>query len=86
MNKFPKYLNRPLKIIIFDADIFCISVFCVVLAYVYGGIFWTSLIIPKIYSYFKKKFGNNFINQFTYIVGLTTPKYYPNKHENKFLE
>lgn len=85
--KFPQYLTAPIQILWFEADTFSIIFMSYLVALIFGGFFWLSLIaLPYGYSLLKKKYPKGFLKHIWYFTGFVEMKHYPIFFEEEFLE
>jgi len=85
--KCPKYLNRPVQVLWWEADEFAIVVIFFTLALMFGYVFWLFLFLgPYIYSKLKKKNPRGFFKHLLWFLGLIKIDHYPTFFERGFLQ
>ncbi|MFZ5771485.1 MAG: type IV conjugative transfer system protein TraL [Thermodesulfobacteriota bacterium] len=84
---FPQYLSAPFQILWYESDELALFMFFLVLALMYGNVFWLLLISgPYIYSRIKRQNPRGFLCHLLYMAGLIRMKNYPAYFEKVFSE
>ena len=85
--KFPRYLSAPFQILWFEPDELGVMCLFLVLALMFGYIFWALVFAaPYGYSVLKRKYPRGFFKHMLYFAGLTNLAGYPSFFEGRFLE
>jgi len=85
--RFPQYLHRPYQVLWFESDDMGIISLCFILAIIFGGLFWVSLIvIPFLYMKFKKAYPRGYLRHLMYFMGIIRFKKYPDFFVKEFVE
>jgi type IV conjugative transfer system protein TraL len=85
--EIPQYLHRPLKILWFDLDEIVLINILLMLALIFGNIFWVLLfLLPYIVSKMKKNKPRGFLKHYLYKIGAIDFKNAPPFFEKKFEE
>ena len=83
----PHYLHRPLQVLWWEVDEFVIVIISLMLALMFGYVFWVMLVlVPYGYSKFKKSYPRGFLFHLLWILGLIDFKHYPTYFEKEFRE
>jgi hypothetical protein len=84
---FPQYLSAPFQILWYESDELALFMFSLVLALMYGSVFWLLLIVgPYAYSRIKRKRPRGFLCHLLYMAGLIRMRNYPGYFEKEFSE
>jgi len=84
---FPQYLSAPFQILWYESDELALFMFFLMLALIYGGLFWLFLLVgPYIYSRFKRQKPRGFLCHLLYMAGLVRMKNYPSYFQKEFIE
>lgn len=86
MNRFPQYLNEPLKIMWWEPDEVGIALLALMIALNFGGISYVLLACPWVYGKMKSKYPRGFFRHSSYALGLTKLEGYPIYFEELFVE
>ncbi|MDO3377079.1 type IV conjugative transfer system protein TraL [Geoalkalibacter halelectricus] len=85
--KFPFYLSKPFKILFLEVDDLIVIGCCYLLAMLFGGFFWLSLVaLPVAFHIFKRRMPQGFVANLPYFLGLVTLHGYPTFFEDEFAE
>jgi type IV conjugative transfer system protein TraL len=85
--EIPQYLHQPIKILWFDLDEIVLFNILLMLAMIFGNIFWLLLfILPYIVSRAKKSKARGFLRHYLYKIGIIDFKMVPPYFERKFAE
>jgi hypothetical protein len=85
--KVPKWLHRPYQVLFFDSEDLGLIFFCLMLGFLFGGIFWIiGLSVPFLVLKKKSKSPRGYIKHLFYLVGLYRFKGCPSVFEDKFWE
>jgi len=83
----PQYLHQPIKILWFDLDEIVLVNVLLMLAMIFGNIFWLLLIVlPYMVSKMKKNKARGFLRHYLYKIGVIDLKMVPPYFEKRFLE
>lgn len=84
---FPQYLSAPFQILWYESDELALFMFFLMLALMYGTIFWPLLIAgPYIYSRIKRRRPRGFLCHLLYMAGFVRMRNYPSYFEKEFCE
>ena len=84
---FPQYLSAPFQILWYESDELALFMFFLILALLYGTVFWILLLAgPYIYSRIKRKKPRGFLCHLLYMAGMIRMKNYPGYFEKEFFE
>jgi type IV conjugative transfer system protein TraL len=84
---FPQYLSAPFQILWYESDELALFMFILMLALLYGGIFWILLLAgPYLYSRIKRQKPRGFLCHLLYMAGIIRMKNYPSYFEKEFVE
>ncbi len=87
VRRFPKYLNAPLQLAYWEADVVAVAVFSLFAGFFLKGPFYLIIIMqPYYYNKFKKNYPRGFLRHLFYFIGLTDFKGYPSFFEKRFVE
>jgi type IV conjugative transfer system protein TraL len=87
VKRFPQYLNSPLQLAWWEADVVAVAVFSAYIGFFLKGPFYLMIIVqPYLYSKFKKKYPRGFMRHLFYFAGITDFKGYPSFFEKRFVE
>jgi type IV conjugative transfer system protein TraL len=85
--EIPQYLHQPIKILWFDLDEIALFNILLILAMIFGNIFWLLLfILPYIVSRAKKNKARGFLRHYLYKLGVIDFKMVPPYFERRFTE
>jgi type IV conjugative transfer system protein TraL len=83
----PQYLHQPIKILWFDLDEIVLVNILLMLAMIFGNIFWLLLIVlPYVVSKSKKNKPKGFLRHYLYKIGVVDLKMVPPYFEKRFSE
>lgn len=84
---FPQYLSAPFQILWYETDELGVLMFSLVLAFMYGNVFWLLVVLaPYFYSKMKKSRPRGFLRHILYFAGLIKFKGYPAYFDKEFRE
>jgi type IV conjugative transfer system protein TraL len=84
---FPQYLSNPFQILWYESDELALFMFFLMLALMYGSVFWFFLFAgPYIYSRIKRQKPRGFLCHLLYMAGIIRMKNYPGYFEKEFFE
>jgi hypothetical protein len=84
---FPQYLSAPFQILWYESDELALFMCFLVLALMYGTLFWLLLPAgPYAYSRIKRKKPRGFLFHLLYMAGLVRMRNYPSYFEKEFAE
>jgi len=84
---FPQYLSAPFQILWYESDELALFMFFLMLALIYGNIFWFFLLAgPYLYSRIKRQKPRGFLCHLLYMAGLVRMKNYPAYFQKEFFE
>jgi type IV conjugative transfer system protein TraL len=85
--RFPQYLSSPFQVLWFETDELVIVVVFLIVALIFGYLFWLLLFVgPYLYTRLKKKYPRGFLRHVLYFIGLIRIKGYPSYFEKEFFE
>ena len=83
----PRYLNKPIQVLWWEADEFVVFMIFFTLALVYGYLMWRMMFaVPVGYAKLKSKFPRGVISHLVWTAGFLEIKGYPIYHERRFYE
>lgn len=84
---FPQYLSAPFQILWYESDELALFICFLVLALLYGAVFWLLLPVgPYFYSRIKRARPRGFLCHLLYMAGLVRMRNYPGYFEKEFAE
>jgi type IV conjugative transfer system protein TraL len=87
IRRFPQYLNAPLQLAWWEADVVAVALFSGYAGFFLKGPFYLIIILqPWLYVRFKKQYPRGFMRHLFYFIGLTDFKGYPSFFEKRFVE
>jgi len=87
IKKFPRYLNAPMQLAWWEADVIAVTVFSAYAGFFLKGPFYLVIVLlPWLYNRCKKKYPRGFLRHSLYFIGLLDLKGYPTFFEKRFLE
>jgi type IV conjugative transfer system protein TraL len=85
--EFPQYLSAPFQILWYESDELALFMFSLMLALMYGSVFWVLLFAgPYIYSRIKRQKPRGFLCHLLYMAGIIRMINYPAYFEKEFIE
>jgi len=87
VERFPQYLSSPVQVLWFESDELAMLFLCLILAMIFGGVFWLLMAAgPFVYSRLKKNYPRGFFKHLTYFIGIKELSPYPGPFQNFFVE
>jgi len=86
--KIPQYLHKPLQVLWWESDEFLIVMFGFGMWVMFGGYHFLiiGVVLPYLYSKFKKRYSRGFLKHLMYFSGFKKLKGYPEFFSGRFIE
>lgn len=87
VKRFPQYLNSPLQMAFWEADVVAVAIISLYTGFFLKGPFYSIIVLmPYFYNRLKKNYPRGFIRHIFYFIGITSFKGYPSFFEKRFFE